>query len=153
MSNEINNVDQDGGGSTTDRRTLLRTAGIAGVAGAALAGSMHGKFALAPISEAQAQTATSMPKGTDKPWWPSKWGKDDESGASNHITPAKVLDAAKWIKDGKIYKIGRVYEAAMPLFGARIFALRIPGSPTGGPFGDNKMVYHDEFLATEIYTE
>ncbi|MGY4447971.1 hypothetical protein ACVWZR_002631 [Bradyrhizobium sp. i1.3.1] len=27
---------------------------------------MHGKFALAPISEAQAQTATSMPKGTDK---------------------------------------------------------------------------------------
>ena len=64
MSNEINNVDQDGGGSTTDRRTLLRTAGIAGVAGAALAGSMHGKFALAPISEAQAQTATSMPKGT-----------------------------------------------------------------------------------------
>src|SRR5947199_342546 len=25
-----------------------------------------------------------------------------------------------------------------------------PGGPTGGPFGDNKMVYHDEFLATEI---
>ncbi|MGY4447970.1 hypothetical protein ACVWZR_002630 [Bradyrhizobium sp. i1.3.1] len=90
------------------------------------------------------------PRAPTRPWWPSKWGKDDESGASNHITPAKVLDAAKWIKDGKIYKIGRVYEAAMPLFGARIFALRIPGSPTGGPFGDNKMVYHDEFLATEI---
>ena len=61
-----------------------------------------------------------------------------------------MLDAAKWIKDGKIYKIGRVYEAAMPLFGARAFALRIPGGPTGGPFGDNKLVYHDEFLATEI---
>ena len=91
-----------------------------------------------------------MPKGTDKPWWPSKWGNDDEAGASNHITPAKVLDAAKWIKDGKIYKIGRAYEAAMPLFGERAFTLRIPGSPTGGPFGDNKLVYHDEFLATEI---
>ena len=38
----------------------------------------------------------------------------------------------------------------MPLFGARVFALRIPGAPTGGPFGDNKLVYHDEFLATEI---
>jgi kynurenine formamidase len=150
MSNEIKNVDQDDSGSTTDRRTLLRTAGIAGVAGAALAGSMHGKFSLAPISEAQAQTSTSMPKGTDKPWWPSKWGKDDECGASNHITPDKVLDTAKWIKDGKIYKIGRVYEGAMPLFGPRAFTLRIPGSPTGGPFGDNKMVYHDEFLTTEI---
>ena len=38
----------------TDRRTLLRTAGLAGAAGAALAGAMHGKFSLAPISEAQA---------------------------------------------------------------------------------------------------
>ena len=32
----------------------------------------------------------------------------------------------------------------------RAFSLRIPGGPTGGPFGDNKLVYHDEFLATEI---
>ncbi|GLR89512.1 hypothetical protein [Bradyrhizobium iriomotense] len=108
MPNEIKGEELQGGMTTTDRRTLLRTAGLAGAAGAALAGTMHGKFSLAPVSEAQAQTPTSMPKGTDKPWWPSKWGKDDEAGASNHITPEKVLDAAKWIKDGKIYKIGRV---------------------------------------------
>ena len=38
----------------------------------------------------------------------------------------------------------------MPIFGARVFALRIPGAPTGGPFGKNKLVYHDEFIATEI---
>ena len=150
MDDEVRGEEQKGGMAETDRRTLLRTAGLAGAAGAAFAGAIHGKFSLAPVTAAQAQTATSMPKGVDKPWWPSKWGKDDESGASNHITPAKVLDAAKWIKDGKIYKIGRTYEAAMPLFGARVFALRIPGSPTGGPFGDNKLVYHDEFLATEI---
>ena len=150
MDDEVRGEEHKGGMAATDRRTLLRTAGLAGAAGAALAGAMHGKFSLAPVTTAQAQTATSMPKGVDKPWGPSKWGKDDESGASNHITPAKVLDTAKWIKDGKIYKIGRTYEAAMPLFGARVFALRIPGSPTGGPFGDNKLVYHDEFLATEI---
>ena len=35
----------------TDRRTLLRTAGLAGAAGAALAGAMHGKFSLAPITD------------------------------------------------------------------------------------------------------
>src|ERR1700761_3312771 len=138
------------GGVETDRRTLLRTAGLAGAAGAALAGAMHGKFSLAPISEAQAQTPAAFPKGTDKPWWPSKWGADDEAGASNHITPEKVLDTVKWIKDGKIYKLGRNYESAMPLFGARAFTLRIPGGPTGGPFGENKMVYHDEFVTTEI---
>ena len=61
-----------------------------------------------------------------------------------------MLDAVKWISDGKIYRIGRVYEQAMPLFGKRVFVLRIPGGPTGGPFGENKLVYHDEFLATEI---
>ena len=32
------------GSTETDRRTLLRTAGLAGAAGAALAGAMHGKF-------------------------------------------------------------------------------------------------------------
>ena len=38
----------------------------------------------------------------------------------------------------------------MPLFGARSFSLRIPGTPTGGPLASNKLIYHDEFLATEI---
>ncbi|HJQ58665.1 MAG TPA: cyclase family protein [Vineibacter sp.] len=128
-----------------DRRDFLRAATIVGGAAAAF-GAMGHKFASAQnIQVAQA------PALSDKPWWPhAKWGKDDQAGASNWITPAKVLDAAKWIKDGKIYRIGRVYEAAMPKFGERAFTLRIPGSPTGGPFGANKLVYHDEFLATEI---
>ena len=128
-----------------DRRQFMKIAGVAGTAGA-IAGAVHGKFGLAPISTAQAQPAG----GATQPWWPSRWGAGDEAGASNHITPAKVLDAARWIRDGKIYKIGRVYEQGMPLFGARAFSLRIPGGPTGGPFGDNKLIYNDEFLATEI---
>jgi kynurenine formamidase len=128
-----------------DRRQFLKTASVLGAAGA-VAGATHGKFGLAPITQAQAQTGGAPPAK----WWPSKWGPTDEAGASNHITPAKVLDAVKSIKDGKVYKIGRVYEQGMPLFGARAFTLRIPGSPTGGPFGTNKLVYHDEFLATEI---
>jgi kynurenine formamidase len=122
-----------------DRRKLL-TAGLVGgavAAGALVAGAAH------------AQQVAQAPAGA--PFWPHpKWGKDDAAGASNWITPAKVLDAAKWIKDGKIYRIGRVYEAGMPKFGERAFTLRIPGGPTGGPFGTNKLVYNDEFLATEI---
>jgi hypothetical protein len=133
--------------ASPDRRAFLKTAGAVGAAGA-LAGPVHGKYALAPISTAQAQPAT--PKLSAEKWWPSKWGATDELGASNHMTPQKVLDAAKWIRDGKVYKLGRVYEQGMPLFGARAFTLRIPGGPTGGPFGDNKLVYHDEFLAAEI---
>src|ERR1700716_2403534 len=79
-----------------------------------------------------------------------KGGKDDQAGASNYMTPAKVLDTVKWIKDGKVYRVGRVYENAMPKFGERVFVLRIPRSPAGGPVGANKLIYHDEFLSTEI---
>jgi len=129
-----------------DRRQFLKTASVLGAAGA-VAGATHGKFGLAPITQAQAQTTAAAPPAK---WWPSKWGPTDEAGSSNHITPAKVLDAVKSIKDGKIYKIGRTYEQGMPLFGARAFTLRIPGSPTGGPFSSNKLVYHDEYLSTEI---
>ena len=126
------------------RRDFFRTAVVAGAGVAAVAGVMHGKYSLAPlIGEAHAQASPQA-------WWPSRWGKDDEAGASNLMSPAKVLDAAKWIRDGKVYRIGRVYEAGMPLLGPRAFALRIPGAPTGGPFGENKLVYNDDLLRRHV---
>jgi kynurenine formamidase len=131
--------------ASAERRGFLKAAGLAG----AVAGAGYGKFSLAPITPAAAEVM-SPPKLSNQKWWPSKWGADDQAGASNHITPAKVLESAKWIKDGTVYKLGHDYESAMPLFGKRAFTLRIPGSPTGGPFGDNRLVYHDEFVATEI---
>jgi len=124
-----------------DNRRALLTGGLVGgaVAAAAL------------MSTAAHAQATAAPALSDKPWWPHpKWGKDDVAGASNWMTPAKVLDAVKWIKDGKVHRIGRMYESGMPKFGERAFTMRIPGSPTGGPFGSNKLIYHDEYLATEI---
>lgn len=124
-----------------DRRNFL-TAGLVG--GAVVAGTLA-------AGAAHAQQIAQAPALSDKPWWPHpKWGKDDQAGASNYMTPAKTLDTVKLIKDGKVYRIGRTYESAMPKFGERAFTLRIPGSPTGGPFGANKVIWHDEFLATEI---
>lgn len=127
--------------ASPERRDFFKTAAAIGAAGAVAAG-VAGKFGMAPISTAQAQTPQQ--------WWPSRWGAADEAGSTNWITPQKVLDAAKLIKTGKIYKIGRTYEQGMPLFGARAFSLRIPGGPTGGPFGKNKLIYNDEYLSTEI---
>ena len=101
------------------------------------------------VGTAQAQgAAATTPAGA--PWWPSRWGADDQAGASNLITPEKVLDAARLIRTGKIYEMSRVYESQMPKFGERAFTLRIPGGPTGGPVGQNQVIWHDEFLATEI---
>ena len=127
-----------------ERRSFLTGAGAVG-------GVVAASVLVAQAAHAQTPAAATAPALSDKPWWPHpRWGKDDQAGASNWITPAKVLDSAKWIKDGKVYRIGRAYESAMPKFGERAFTLRIPGSPTGGPFGTNKLIYHDEFLATEI---
>jgi kynurenine formamidase len=125
------------------RRAFIQSGLATSVTAGMAAGGM-----LAQAQVAQAQAAGDTPIGPK--WWPSRWGDKDEAGASNWITPAKVLEAAKLIKTGKIYELGRMYEAGMPLFGSRVFALRIPGTPTGGPFGKNKLVFHDEFVATEI---
>jgi hypothetical protein len=101
---------------------------------------------------AQAQTAAG---GQDTPigpkWWPSRWGPQDEVGASNHMTPQKIMETVRLIKTGKVYEMGHVYQAEQPAFGTRVFALRIPGGPANDePFGKNKLIYHDNFLATEI---
>ena len=85
------------------------------------------------------------------PWWPHPlWGAEDQAGASNWITPEKVLAATRLVTRGKVYELGQVYDANMPLFGDRTYALHIPGSPTGGPVGANQLVWHDEFLCGEI---
>ena len=81
---------------------------------------------------------------------PSEWGSEDERGAANRMTPAKVLEAKQLIREGRIYELGRVYEAGMPLFPGRHYSLTIPGSPTGGPIGKNKVVYHDEMVSGQI---
>jgi kynurenine formamidase len=81
-------------------------------------------------------------------FYPSRWGADDQRGAANRITPAKVLEARDLITRGAVYQLGRTYEAGMPLFGTRHFSLRIP--QTYGPMGTNRTMYHDEVVSAEI---
>jgi len=85
-------------------------------------------------------------------WWPHPiWGEGDEAGSTNwYKKPEVVLRALAMIKKGETMELGHEYHADMPLFGARKFSLRIPGTPTGGPWGPNQVMYNDEFLATEV---
>ena len=70
----------------------------------------------------------------------SKWGAEDQAGASNYMTPEKAMEAIALMKSGTVVSIGRVYQAEMPLFGTRAFALRGTSGLAGGPLGGNKVV-------------
>ena len=83
-------------------------------------------------------------------WTKSKYGPEDQAGASNLMTPAKVMEAMALMKTGTVMSIGRTYESSMPLFGARVFGLRGTGGLAGGPLGANEVIWMDDFLATEI---
>src|SRR3954468_11814274 len=63
-------------------------------------------------TSAQAQTRE---KGE---WWPNaQWGVGDQAGASNWITPEKVLAATALVKTGRVIELGHLYERGMPLNG------------------------------------
>ena len=86
------------------------------------------------------------------PWWPHpQWGPEDQAGASNWITPDKVLSAVQLVTTGRIYELGQVYERGMPIFGDRTYSLLIPGGPTYDvPMGTNRLIGNDEFVCGEI---
>lgn len=85
------------------------------------------------------------------PWWPNKlWGANDQAGASNWITPEKILNAFSLVKTGKTIELGHMYEKGMPLVGKRSYNIFIPSFPTSGPFGKDSVVFNDEFVAAEI---
>lgn len=86
--------------------------------------------------------------GQTDTWYPSRWGANDQRGAANRITPAKVLEARNLITRGTIYQLGRVYEAGMPMPASRHFSLQIPYAY--GPSGSNQAMYHDEIVTAEI---
>src|SRR6266850_2238892 len=90
----------------------------------------------------------------DKPlterWAPTEWGPNDKAGSVNRTTPAMVMKAMRVVKQGKVATLGKLYHSSIPAFGARSWTMSIPGTPTGGPFGKNALVYHDELVTTEI---
>jgi len=118
-------------------------AAIAGLcigAGTAMAGAMDpmdGPVNDAPINEK---------------WAPSKfWGAGDRAGSANHTkNPANIKRALSTVKQFKSITIGKFYHREAPAFGPRIWHMVIPGTPTGGPFGKNALIYHDELITTQI---
>ncbi len=138
--------------------TALRTLAIAGAVGAAMAMTTTTAFAECSAENWQECAGKPWVDGDvmDTPlgskWWPNPlWGEGDQAGSTNWYKQTEVvMRAIAQIQTGNTMKLGHNYTAEMPLFGARKFSLRIPGTPTGGPFGANQIMWNDEFLSTEI---
>ena len=84
-------------------------------------------------------------------WPPPKWGRGDKAGSANHTkNSANIAKALATIKQNKSITIGKYYHSEAPGFGPRKWNMWIPGTPTGGPFGKNALIYHDELVTTQI---
>jgi hypothetical protein len=85
----------------------------------------------------------------EAPWWPHPiWGSDDQTGASNWITPENVMQSLSVVQTGKVYELGFMYHRDMPLIGSRTYQLSLPS--TAGPFGESGMMAHGEKLTADI---
>ena len=94
----------------------------------------------AGVSGAQAQ---SWRPPADQQRCPSKWGAGDQRGAGNHMKPATVLRAARLIRTGQVFELGRVLSGSIPLSPGRRFELltkRTVMSPESNNRGSNEEI-------------
>ncbi len=64
---------------------------------------------------------TTISHGETAGWWPSRYGPDDDAGALNEITPAKVLEAVRLVRQGRVYDLAHVLHQDIPAFPGRTF--------------------------------
>ena len=79
---------------------------------------------------------------------PSKWGATDQRGAGNHMKPETVLRAARLIRTGEVFELGRVLKADMPFSVGRRFVMdtKRPTLTTGA----NRRGSNEEIVTSEI---
>ncbi len=72
--------------------------------------------------------AVELPDG-QQPWWPSRYGAQDQIGTLNEITPAAVAAAARLVKTGTVVELGRVLDEDTPKFPGRYWHQTVDVSP------------------------
>ena len=79
---------------------------------------------------------------------PSKWGAADERGSGNHMKPETVLRAARLIKTGEVFELGRVLAEGIPLSAGRRFEIVTKRSRQDP--GTNHRGSNEELVVSEI---
>ena len=82
-------------------------------------------------------------------WYPSEHGAGDTLGAINHLSPEKVIQAARLVKTGKTYPLGVVTGWDSPAYPPRHYAITImqPGQEAL-TLGANGATANDDLLYT-----
>jgi kynurenine formamidase len=84
-----------------------------------------------------------MSAAHDTPWWPSRYGPDDQIGALNLVDEAKRLEALASVRQGRVYDLGRVLDENVPVFPGRYFRQTLvttahhSNGRSGGGLGEN----------------
>ena len=95
-------------------------------------------IASAPAVLAQTDCKTVVP--------PSPWGPNDQTGATNRVTPAVTKAAAAEIQEGKVIVMSYPLTDGIPLFGTR-FTKTILTATTlapGAVLGENQLTYMED---------
>jgi kynurenine formamidase len=79
---------------------------------------------------------------------PSKWGAGDQRGSGNHMKPETVLRAARLIRTGEVFELGRVLSESMPLPAGRRF--EVLTKRTRNDPGVNRRGSNEELVVSEI---
>src|SRR5215472_13580565 len=118
---------KSGGRRTTMMLRTLRVAGLATLL-----------FGWTSLAFAQTDCKTLVPA--------SPWGPNDQTGATNRVTPAVTKAAAAEIQDGKVVPMSYVLTDGVPLFGTRFSKtiLTATSLAPGAAFGENQLTYMED---------
>jgi choline dehydrogenase-like flavoprotein len=106
------------------------------------------------------RTSTGLPDN-QQPWWPSRYGAEDEIGSLNEITPAQIVAAARLVRQGRVFDLGRTLDSNVPHFPGRFWQqtlvsnahLNNPRRPEGtdGGWGKNQVNWLIELATGTLY--
>jgi hypothetical protein len=94
---------------------------------------------VAPLAVAAAESATNNASDSraersglasgEAPWWPSRYGANDQIGTLNEITPEVVRAATALVKTGGVVDLGRTLDEDTPKFPGRYWHQTVDVSP------------------------
>ena len=80
----------------------------------------------------------------------SPYGPDDTLGAINNLSPAKVIEAARLVKDGKTYALGVETGVDTPAYEPRRYQMTVLqlSDGSGSTMGSNRATGNDDLMMT-----